>query len=100
METLEKFYAEHKTMAIILGVILFPLALLVIGLKIYMSMQVAGAHKDVADAIEKDKKFEAQENQLKQEAAQHMAEADTAAQRIEDRKTEEPDMDWQTKRKD
>lgn len=100
MSFLEKMWQDHRTATIVVGLILFPITIAIIGLKLYMGYQVNAAHKEVKQAQEKDNKLAAEENSFKQQANDHLAEADKAAQRIEDRKDELPDLDWQNKRKD
>ena len=67
MAFLDKMWNEHRTLTIIVGLVLLPLTLLLIGLKIYMAMQVNAAHKEVEKAIDTDKKLEAEENALKKD---------------------------------
>lgn len=100
MAFLDKMWNEHRTLTIIVGLVLLPLTLLLIGLKIYMAMQVNAAHKEVEKAIDTDKKLEAEENALKKQADDSLKVADQAAQRIEDRKDSGTDLDWNKKRND
>ena len=100
MEFLNKLWTEHRTLAIILGLVLLPLTLLLIGIKLYMAFQVNAAHKEVEKAKSEDKKLEAEEDALKKQADDSMKVADQAAQRIEDRKDSGTDLDWNKKRDD
>lgn len=101
MSFIDDMWANHRTATIVVGVILFPVALAIIGLKIYMAMNLAGAEKSIKEAQKKDDVLSAQEDALKQQAAGTLAEADKAAQRIEDRHEDNAtDLDWQNKRKD
>jgi uncharacterized protein YoxC len=101
MEFLEKMWATQKTVCIILGVLLFPIAIAIIGFKIYMSSNLDAAKKSLDKAQEKDNTLASQEDALKKQADNAVAEADKAAQRIEDRHADGAvDMDWQNKRKD
>lgn len=101
MSFLDNMWKNHRTATIIIGVILFPIAILLIGLKLYMAFQVNQAHKEVQDAKDKDKKLGAEEDALKKAADASLADADKAAQRIENRHEEGAvDLDWQNKRKD
>lgn len=101
MSFLDNMWQNHRTLTIVLGLVLLPITLLLIGLKLYMAFQVNQAHKEVQEAKDKDKKLEAEEDALKKAADASLAEADKAAQRIENRHEEGAvDMDWHTKRKD
>lgn len=101
MSFLDDMWENHRTVTIVLGVILFPIAIAIIGLKIYMSMQVNAAHKEVENAKAQDKVLSAQENELKKQADSAMNDANKAAQKVEDRHADDAvDMDWQNKRKD
>ena len=101
MEFLENLWKNHRTMAVILGVVLLPITLAIIGLKIYMALNLAGAKKSLDKAEATDVKLAGEEDALKKQANQAIAEADKAAQRIDNRHADDAvDMDWHTKRKD
>ena len=101
MSFLEKMWTNHRTLTIILGVILFPIAIAVLVLKFMSSNNVAQAEKSIKEAQKTDDKLAAEEDVLKAQAAQSLADADKAAQRRENRAEEgSSDLDWQNKRKD
>lgn len=100
MSFLDRMWQNHRTTTIIIGVILFPIAIAVIGLKIYMAMQVKGAHKDMEKAKEKDAVLAQQQNDLQKQADASLSNANQAAQRREDRANESVDLDWNKKRDD
>ena len=101
MDFLSKMYEEHKTLTIILGLLLLPITLAIVGIKLYMTFNANAAAKSIENAQKKDDTLAAQEDALKKQADASVAEADKAAQRIEDRHAEgAADLDWETKRKD
>jgi len=101
MSFIDNMWANHRTATIVLGVILFPIAIAIIGLKIYMTMNMAAADKSIKEAQKADDGLKAQEDALKAQAGAALVDADKAAQRREDRKEDGAvDMDWQNKRKD
>lgn len=101
MSFIDNMWTNHRTATIVLGVILFPIAIAIIGLKIYMAMNMAAADKSIKEAQKKDDVLSAEEDALKAQAGQALNEADKAAQRIENRHEEDStDLDWQNKRKD
>lgn len=94
-------WQNHRTVTIVLGVILLPITLAIVGLKLYMLFNAKAAENSLKDAEKKDQKLAAEEDALKKQANQAVAEADKAAQRIENRHADDDvDMDWHTKRKD
>lgn len=101
MSFIERMWQNHRTATIVIGVILFPIAIAIIALKLYMMFQVNAAHKEMDNAKKEDKKLLAEEDALKQAADVSLAEADKAAQRIENRHQEGAvDMNWNKKRED
>jgi hypothetical protein len=101
MEFLEKMWTNHRTATIIVGVLLLPITLAIIGLKIYMALNMKAAENSLKDAQKTDDKLAAKEDELKKQADAAVAAADKAAQRIENRHEDGAvDMDWHTKRKD
>ena len=98
MEKLAKLWETQKTICIILGIILLPITLMIIGTKLYMIYNEFMAKKSLEGAQKKDDTLSAQEDALKKAADSTMSEADKAAKRIEDRKNEEIDMDWNKKK--
>ncbi len=101
MSFIDNMWQNHRTATIIIGVVLFPIAIAIIGLKLYMMFQVNAAHKEMEKAKEQDKKLSAEEDALKKAADTSLAEADKAAQRRENRAEEGAvDMDWNKKRND
>lgn len=100
LEKLEKLWATQKTVCIILGLILLPITLLILGTKLYMMYNEYMAKSSLDKAQKEDNKLAAEEDALKQASNQALSEANEAASRIEDRKKEEVDLDWHTKRKD
>lgn len=100
LEKLEKLWQTQKTICIIIGVILLPITLLIFGTKLYMMFNEFMAKKSLEGAQKKDNKLAAEEEALKKASSAAVAKADEAANRIEDRKNDEVDLDWHTKRKD
>lgn len=99
-EKLMKLWETQKTMCIILGILLLPITLAIIGYKVYSWWNGFAAKKSLDEAQKKDDKLAAEEDSLKKAADSFTSKADEAAKRIEDRKEEEVDLDWHTKRKD
>jgi hypothetical protein len=101
MEKLEKLWQTQKTICIILGIILLPITLLIIGTKLYMMYNEFAAKKSLEGAQKKDDKLAAEEDALKKASDGALKEADKAAQRIEDRHADDAvDLDWNKKRND
>jgi uncharacterized protein YoxC len=101
MSFLEKMWKEQRVLTIIVGVILFPIAIALLVLKFMSSSNVAAAEKSIKEAQKTDDKLAAEEDALKAEAASSLAVADKAADRREQRAEESfQDLDWQNKRKD
>lgn len=100
LEKLEKLWETQKTICIIIGVILLPITLLILGTKLYMMYNEFAAKKSLEGAQKKDDKLAAEQGALVKASDSAVAKADEAAERIEDRKNDEVDLDWHTKRKD
>ena len=101
MDFLQNLWTNHRIIAIILAVVLLPITLGILGLKLYEMFNNTSAKKSLESAQNSDNKLAQKEDELKKQANASVAEADKAAQRIEDRHTnEEVDLDWHTKRKD
>lgn len=101
MSFLEKMWTNHRTITIIIGVILFPIAIAILVLKFMSSSNVAAAEKSIKEAQKTDDKLAAEEDALKAQAAAALNDADKAAQRRENRAEEDStDLDWASKRKD
>ena len=101
MEFLENMWKNHRTATIVIGVLLLPITLAILGIKIYMALNLAGAKKSIENAQKKDDQLSAQEDALKKQADAAQREADKAAQRVEDRHNDGGvDMDWNKKRND
>lgn len=99
MSFLENLWEKNKALCIIVGLILFPITILLLGNKIMSAINMAGAKKSLENAQKKDDKLAAEEDALKQQANQSLDVANKAAQRIEDRKDEGlEDLDWHKKR--
>jgi uncharacterized protein YoxC len=101
MSFIEEMYEKHKVLTIIACVLLFPIVIALFVLKIMSSANVAGAEKSLKTAQKTDDQLSAQEDALKDQAAQSLADADKAAQRRNNRAEDNAtDLDWQNKRKD
>lgn len=100
-EKLLNLWNNHRTVAVILGLLLLPLTLLMLGLKVYMLLNEKAAENSLKDAQKKDDKLSAEESELKKKADEAMAEANKAAQRVVNRHEEDAvDLDWNKKRND
>ncbi len=101
MEFLEKMWANHRTATIVIGVLLLPITLAILGIKIYMALNLAGAKKSIEEAQKTDNRLAAEEDALKKAADKTLSEADKAAARIDNRHEDGGvDMDWNKKRDD
>lgn len=100
LEKLEKLWQTQKTICIILGVILLPITLLIFGGKLYMIYNEFMAKKSLDETQKKDDELAAEQDTLVKASDNAVVNADEAAKRIENRKNEEVDLDWHTKRKD
>lgn len=101
LEKIEKLWETQKTICIILGIILLPITILIIGTKLYMAYNEYAAKKSLDDTQSKDDKLAAEEDELKKQANDALKEADKAAQRIENRHNDGGvDLDWNKKRDD
>jgi hypothetical protein len=101
MAKLESLWINHRTLTIIIGLVLLPITLAIVGMKIYMLLNVKGAAKSLENAQKKDDVLSAEQEALVAAANEAIRDADEAAKRISNRAKEETvDLDWHTKRKD
>ena len=79
-------------------IVFFPITLLIIGFKIYMSMNKNKADESLKKTDQADRKLELQEERLKQAADVHEAKADKIQADIDKgRKEPNNDLDWHKK---
>lgn len=100
-ERLLNLWNTQRIICVLLGMLLLPITLLILGIKIYILLNERGAKNSLSDTQKKDDVLSKEADELKEKANQALSEANKAAQRIENRHSENVvDLDWNKKRND